>query len=82
MQCSAYFRNTFITDLFTYLVALYRKSHKFTHPPASSKNSPVVCISSQKHPGVHKENKLNFNEHIKERIAKASEAISLIINSK
>ena len=41
-------------------------------------NSPVVSIPSQKHLDVHLDEKLNFNEHMKEKIVKACQGISVI----
>ena len=41
-------------------------------------NSPVVSIPSQKHLDVHLDEKLNFNEHMKEKIVEACQGISVI----
>ena len=50
------------------------KSHKFTDPPVFSNKSPVA---SQKYIVVPLEEKLNFDEYVKEKNAKASEGSSL-----
>ena len=43
------------------------KSQKATHPTVYFNNSPVTQSSSQKHLGIHLDEKLNFIHHIKEK---------------
>ena len=45
------------------------------HFPEFFNNSCVVSTFNQKHSGVFLDKKLNFNEHIKEKIAEASNII-------
>ena len=45
------------------------------HFPEFFNNSRVVSTFNQKHSGVFLDKKLNFNEHIKEKIAEASNII-------
>ena len=39
---------------------------------------PVVCSSSQKHLGIYIDEKLNFSNHIKEKISKANKGIGIL----
>ena len=40
---------------------------------------PVICSSCQKHLGVYPDEKLNFNNHIKEKISKANKGIGVLM---
>ena len=59
-------------------VVFSRKSQKVTHPTVYFNNSPVTRSSSQKHLGIHLDEKLNFIHHIKEKISKANKGIGVI----
>ena len=54
------------------------KSHKLAHPPVIFNNVPVKRCSIQKHLGIHLDEKLNFNHHVKEKITKANKGIGVI----
>ena len=54
------------------------KSLKVTHPTVYLNNFPVTWSSSQKHLGIHLDEKLNFIHHIKEKISKANKGIGVI----
>ena len=54
------------------------KSHKHTHPPVLFNNVPVKRCSIQKHLGIHLDEKLEFNCHIKEKITKANKGIGVM----
>lgn len=41
----------------------------FTHPPVFFNNVPIKRCFVQNHLGIHLDEKLNFNHHIKEKIA-------------
>ena len=59
-------------------VIFSRKSHKLAHPPVIFNNVPVKRCSIQKHLGIHLDEKLNFNHHVKEKITKANKGIGVI----
>ena len=61
-------------------VVLSRKSQKVTHPTVYFNNSPMIRSSSQKHSGIHLDEKLNFINHIKEKISKANKGVGFIKN--
>ena len=61
-------------------VVFSRKSQKVTHPTVYFNNSPVTQSSSQKHLGFHLDEKLNFIDHIKEKISKANKGIGALKN--
>ena len=54
------------------------KNKKVTHPTVYLNNSLVTQSSSQKHLGIHLDDKLNFIHHIKENISKANKGIGVI----
>ena len=54
------------------------KTQKVIYPPAIFNNVPVVRRSCQKHFGVYLDEKLNFANHIKEKIPKANKSISIL----
>ena len=54
------------------------KSHKLVHPPVLFNNVPVKRCSIQKHLGIHLDEMLNFNHHVKEKITKANKGIGVI----
>ena len=55
-----------------------KKNIDVSHPPLYFNKTPVVVCSYQKHLGVFLDKKLNFQHHIKEKIAKASKGIGVI----
>ena len=59
-------------------VIFSRKSNKTDHPVVYFNEAPVAKASCQKHLGMHLDEKLNFNTHIKEKIAKANKGIGII----
>ena len=54
-----------------------RKTQKVIHPPVIFNNVPVVRSSCQKHLGIYLDQKLNFSNHIKEKISKANKGIGI-----
>ena len=56
-------------------VVFSRKSHKLAHPPVHFNNVLVKRCSIQKHLGIHLNEKLNFNHHVKEKSTKANKGI-------
>ena len=48
------------------------KTEKVIHPPAIFNNMPVVCSFLQNYLGIYLDGKLNFSNHIKEKISKAN----------
>ena len=58
-------------------VAFSRKSQEVTHPTVYFNNSPVTRSSSQKHLGIHLDEKLNFIHHIKGKTSKANKGIGV-----
>ena len=61
-------------------VIFSRKSNKTDHPVVFFNEAPVAKASCQKNLGMYLDEKLNFNTHIKEKIAKANEGIELMTN--
>ena len=59
-------------------VIFSRKSRKLAHPPVIFNNVPVKRCSIRKHLGIHLDEKLNFNHHVKEKITKANKGIGVI----
>ena len=59
-------------------VIFSRKSHKLAHPPVIFNNVPVKRCSIQKHLGIHLDEKLNFNHHVKDKITKANKGVGVI----
>ena len=59
-------------------VIFSRKNIKKVHPIVYFNEAPVVHTACQKHLGMHLDEKLNFNIHINEKIAKANKGIGLI----
>ena len=57
-----------------------KKKIYVSHPPLYFNKTHVVVCSYQKYLGVFLDKKLNFQQHIKEKIAKASKRISVIKN--
>ena len=53
------------------------KSNKTDHPVVYFNEAPVTKASFQKHLGIYLDEKLNFNNHIKEKIAKANNGIGI-----
>ena len=61
-------------------VIFSRKSNKTDHPVVFFNEAPVAKASCQKNLRMYLDEKLNFNTHIKEKIAKANEGIELMTN--
>ena len=59
-------------------VIFSRKSKKADHPAVYFNDVPVEKISWQKHLGMHLDEKLSFNTHIKDKIAKVNKGIGII----
>ena len=59
-------------------VIFSRKNTKTDHPIVFFNGAPVADTSCQKHLGMHLDEKLNFNTHIKEKVAKANKGIGII----
>ena len=55
-----------------------RKNSMLNHPTIFFNEKLVDYTSCQKHLGKHLDEKLNFNTHIKEKIAKANKGIGII----
>ena len=53
-------------------VIFYLKTQKVIHYAAIFNHMPVVCSSCRKHLGIYLDEKLNFSNHIKEKISKAN----------
>ena len=58
-------------------VIFSRKGNKTDHPVVYFNEAPVTKASFQKHLGIYLDEKLNFNNHIKEKIAKANNSIGI-----
>ena len=56
-------------------VIFSHKTQRVIHPPAIFNNMPVLHSSCQKHLGIYLDEKLNFSNHIKEKISKANKGI-------
>ena len=56
----------------------FRKTVKPSHPQVFFNEVSVEHIVSQKHLGLHPDQKLDFNKHINEKISTAQELISVI----
>ena len=59
-------------------VIFSRKNTKIDHPTVFFNEVPVAHTPCQKHLGMHSDEKLNFQTHIKEKIAKANKGIGII----
>ena len=59
-------------------VIFSRKNVEINHKHISFNNVPVALTNSQKHLGMHLDEKLNFNRHISEKISKANKGIGII----
>ena len=59
-------------------VIFSRKNIKTDHPIVCFNEAPVAHTTCQKHLGMHLDEKLNFNHHIGNKIAKANKGIGLI----
>ena len=55
-----------------------RESKKTDHPIAFFHDAPVALTNCQKHLGMYLDEKLNFLQHIKEKISKANRGIGVI----
>ena len=61
-------------------VIFSRKTQRVIHPPAIFNNMPVVRSSCQKHLGIYLDEKLNFSNHVKEKISKENKGIGILSN--
>ena len=59
-------------------VIFSRKSTITNHPTVFFNEAPVAHTSCQKHLGMHLDEKLNFNTHVKEKITNANKGIGVI----
>ena len=59
-------------------VIFSHKTQRVIHPPAIFNNMPVLYSSCQKHLGIYLDEKLNFSNHIKEKISKANKGIGIL----
>ena len=59
-------------------VILSRKSKKTDHPTVYLNHAPVALTNCHKHLGMYLDKKLNFLQHIKEKISKANRGIGVI----
>ena len=59
-------------------VIFSRKSNKTDHPVVYFNEAPVAKASCQKHLRMHLDEKLNFNTHIKKKIAKVNKGTGII----
>ena len=59
-------------------VIFSQKSTITNHPIVFFNEAPVAHTSCQKHLGMHLDEKLNFNTHVKEKITKAKKGIGVI----
>ena len=59
-------------------ITFSKKNTDVSHPPLCSNKTAVVVCSYQKHLGVFLDKKVNFQHHIKEKIATASKGIGVI----
>ena len=55
-----------------------RKSHKLAHPPVLFSNVPVKRCVIQTQLGIHLDERLNFNHHVKEKITKPKKGTGVI----
>ena len=59
-------------------VIFSRKHQKISHPSIYFSNNPIESVSSQKHLGMILDNKLNFQERIKNIVTKVNKTIELL----
>ena len=59
------------------VISSHKISHQF-HPPIFFNNTPVVSQPSTKHLGMILDSKLNFSQHLSEKISKANKGIGVI----
>ena len=59
-------------------VIFSRKNIKTDHSIAYFNEAPIAHTTCHKHLGMHLDEKLNFNHHIEDKIAKANKGIGLI----
>ena len=59
-------------------VIFSRNMNKSSHSPVFFNDIPVSRVSFQKHLGIYLDEKLNFNNHIKEKMTKAMKGIGVI----
>ena len=59
-------------------VIFSRKIKKTDHPVVYFNKAPVAKASCQKHLGMHLDERLNFNTHVKEKIVKVNKRIGII----
>ena len=54
------------------------KTQRAIHPPAIYNNMPVIRSPCEKHLEIYLDEKLNFYNHIKEKISKANKGIGIL----
>ena len=59
-------------------VIFSRKKNIKNHPIVSFNNLPIKRKSTEKHLGLLLDEKLNFSEHINEKLKKATKSINLL----
>ena len=59
-------------------VIFSRKNTKNDHPIVYFNEAPAAYATCEKHLGIHLHKTLNFNHHVKEKIAKANKGIGLV----
>ena len=59
-------------------VIFSRKITKSSHTQISFNNMPLSYVNFEKHLGIYLDEKLNFNDHIKEEIRKAMQGVGVI----
>ena len=59
-------------------VIFSRKTLKLNHPPATFNNMSIVCSSCQKHLGLYLDEKLNFTNHITEKVSKVNKGTDML----
>ena len=61
-------------------VIFSRKCTKENHPPIYFNDIPVTQTTVQKHDGMYRDEKLNHNTHIKEKLSKVYKGIGFLGN--
>ena len=59
-------------------VIFSRKHSKPNHPPLNFNNTVVIQSTNHKHLGMILDTKLDFQEHLKDKISKISKTIGLL----
>ena len=61
-------------------VVFLRKNFKISHPSLTFNNIPVAQVCSQKHLGISLDNKLNFDEHLRNIQSEVNRIIGITRN--